>query len=354
MLIHPVILSGGSGTRLWPVSRPDLPKQFIALVTQQTLLQETILRAAGQQRFAAPIFVTNARYGALIKSQSDAIAQKPAAILLEPRGRNTAAAIAIAAHWITDRQGDDLMLVMPSDHQIKDLPAFHQAIERAMPAAMAGRLVTFGIEPHRPETGYGYIECGAGLVDAEGVFSVSRFAEKPDAELAATYLASGRHLWNAGIFLFKASAYLAELGAHAPGVARHCAAAMQAATFDGSFATPQVEQFEQCPDISIDYAVMEKTERAAVVPVAMGWSDIGSWEALWEVQQRDENDNAHTGAVTSIDSHGNLIYVDGGPPVATAGLKDMIVVSTADGVLIIPRQRSQDVKLLAQTIKSGD
>jgi mannose-1-phosphate guanylyltransferase/mannose-6-phosphate isomerase len=351
MRIHPVILSGGSGTRLWPVSQPHRPKQFLSLVTQNSMLQEAMMRAADSSRFAPPLFVANARHGDLIAAQAQAVDFTPSAILLEPEGRNTAAAIAIAAEWIVGEGGDDLMLVMPSDQLINDVPAFHQAIAVAAQAAGNGMLVTFGVQPHRPETGYGYIERGDALAVAPGAFRVARFEEKPKADVAAAYLAGGRHYWNAGIFLFKASAFLEELGHYAPEVRDSCHAAMRNSARDDLIVRPAAQVFAASPDISIDYAVMERTAFAAVVPVDMGWSDIGSWDALWEVQARDDSDSWHQGPSVSIDGRGNLIYIDGGPPVGAVGLNDMIVVSSRDGVLILPRDRCQDVKLIAQQLK---
>lgn len=351
--VYPVILSGGSGTRLWPLSRPECPKQFMALVTDRSMMQETLLRTAGVDGFAPALIVSSASHGALVEEQVAAIGHVPSAILLEPEGRNTAPAIAIAAQWIAARDRDALMLVMPSDHVIADLPSFHGAVQAALPVARSGRLVTFGIQPHYPETGYGYIAKGAALMEGEGVHAVAQFVEKPPRALAQTYLAGGQHYWNGGIFLFSAGAYLDQLALHAPAIADASAQAMKRARAQGAHILPDADAFRASPNVSIDVAVMEKTDRAAVVPVDMGWSDVGSWDALWAIRDRDAADNSIKGAVVSVDGAGNLIYVDGGPPVAAIGLRDMAIISTAQGVLVMPRDRSQDVKTVVDRIKDG-
>lgn len=348
-----MILSGGAGTRLWPLSRPDCPKQFMPLVTDRSMMQETIHRTIGLAGFAPPVIVSSAAHGALVREQVMATGQAPAAILLEPQGRNTAAAIAIAAAWIVARDPDALMLVMPSDHVIADLDRFHDAIGRAIPVAREGRLVTFGIHPHYPETGYGYIAKGAALDPHPGVHAVEQFVEKPPLDLARAYLEGGRHYWNGGIFLFGAATLLDELAALAPDVASAARDAMAAATADDGYVRPDATAFCASPDVSIDVAVMERTGRAAVVPVDMGWSDVGSWDALWSIRDRDGDDNSVRGGAVCLDGAGNLVYVDGGPPVATIGMRDCVVVSTAQGVLVMPRDRSQDVKTIVARIKAG-
>lgn len=349
----PVILSGGAGTRLWPLSRSDRPKQFLPIVSNLSMMQETALRTAVLPHFEGPVVVSSAGHGPIVVEQLAAIGVEPSAILLEPQGRNTAAAIGIAAQWIIDSVGDGLMLVMPSDHVIADLPSFHRAIEAATDAAMAGHLVTFGIRPTHAETGYGYIEKGDMLDGLTGLHVVAQFVEKPELALAEHYVAGGRHYWNGGIFLFTARNYMAALHTLAPQVASASIAAMRGANAEGLLVRPDAAAFQASPNVSIDYAVMEKTDRAAVVPVDMGWSDVGSWDALWAIRARDSDNNSTNAAAVTIDSTGNLIYVDGGPPVAALGMHDCVIVSTAEGILVMPRQRSQDVKAIVERVKEG-
>lgn len=351
--VYPVILSGGSGTRLWPLSRAERPKQFIAVVTDQSMMQDTMLRTAESAGFRGPLVVSSASHGEIVREQVEALGMTPSAILLEPEGRNTAAAIGIAAEWIARADPDALMLVMPSDHVIADIPGFHVAIAAAVPAALDGYLVTFGIQPTHAETGYGYIEKGAPLAGMDGVHGVARFVEKPPLEKAEAYLAGGLHYWNGGIFLFAARAYLDALATLAPGVAAASAAAMDGATTDGAMVHPHAVAFRASPNVSIDVAVMEQSDRVAVVPVSMGWSDVGSWDALWGIRPQDAAGNARKGPVIDLDGSGNLIYVEGGPPVAAIGMTDSIIVSTAAGVLVMPRSRSQDVKAVVDRIKAG-
>lgn len=317
------------------------------------MMQETLLRTLGVPGFEPALVVSSASHGALVREQVAALNHMPAAVILEPMGRNTAPAIALAANWIAKQDRQALMLVMPSDHVIADVPAFHAAIAAAAPAARDGRLVTFGIQPHYPETGYGYIAKGDAL-DADGVVhTVAQFVEKPPRAQAEAYLAGGRHYWNGGIFLFSAGVLLDELERYAPAVAASSGHAMAASRQEDGFILPDETAFGASPDISIDVGVMEKTDRAAVVPVDMGWSDVGSWDALWAIRDRDGDGNSMKGGVVSVDGVGNLIYVDGGPPVAMIGLRDSVVVSTAKGVLVMPRDRSQDVKTVVERIRGG-
>ncbi|MEY2927220.1 MAG: hypothetical protein RL367_1697, partial [Pseudomonadota bacterium] len=276
-LITPIILSGGSGTRLWPMSRPDSPKQFLALTGADTMFQMTARRTADQSKFAPPVIVANARHAALLTAQLAAIGIVPGAVILEPCARNTAPAIALAAI----EAGSAPMLVMPSDHVIADQPAFQAAIDAALPLAQAGWLVTFGIAPDGPETGYGYIKIGEPI--GQGVHRVEHFVEKPDAATATMMLATGDHAWNGGIFLFRADIFLGALAIHAPAMLAAAQAAMAKARRTDQLITPDEVSFAACPSDSIDYAVMEKAERVAVVPVAMGWSDVGSWDALHDI-----------------------------------------------------------------------
>ncbi len=345
-LIVPVILSGGSGTRLWPMSRPELPKQFLALTADETMLQLTARRTRAGERFAAPIVVANAMHVEQIEAQLAEAGAEPEAIILEPMGRNTAPAIALAALAAGDAAAP--LLVMPSDHVIADVAAFHDAIHRALPLVEDGWLVTFGIEPDAPETGYGYIKVGEPL--AEGVHRVARFVEKPPRDVAEAMVASGDHAWNGGIFLFRADKFVEALSAHAPAMLDAARRSMAAAKRDGVRVWPEHDAFAASPSDSIDYAVMEKADRVAVVPVAMGWNDVGSWDALHAISDCDEAGNVCRGDVVAIDTRGCLVRGDG-KRVALVGVEDLIVVASGDDVLILPRGRSQDVKKLLDAMK---
>ena len=349
--INPVILSGGSGTRLWPMSRTHYPKQFLPLVGDNSLLQQAASRVPQDAGFAAPLVIANEEHRFLIAEQLREIGGTPQALLLEPVGRNTAPAVCVAALRLAERDPAALMLVTPSDHKIDDVPAFLAAIERAAEAARAGFLVTFGVTPERAETGYGYIERGKKLGAAHGAFAVARFVEKPDAATAARYVKSGEFFWNSGIFLFPAALYLSELERLRPEMLTACREALAAARSDDDFVRLDKAAFADCPADSIDYAVMEHTERAAVVPVTMGWSDLGSWDALWESAARDADKNALVGNVIAEDTHGSYIRSEAGL-VAALGVKDMVVVATQDAVMLAPRERAQDVRsLVARLVK---
>jgi len=344
-IITPVILSGGSGTRLWPMSRPERPKQMLALTAAETMLQLTALRAADDARFAPPLVVANAAHADAIADQLAGVGITPAALILEPKGRNTAPAIALAAV----EAGDRPMLVMPSDHVIDDVAAFHRAIEAALPVVEDGWLVTFGIAATGPETGYGYIQIGEEI--AADVHRVERFVEKPARERAEAMLAAGDHAWNGGIFLFKGSALLAALDEHAPAIREAADASMAAAEREGARVYPDAERFGQSPSESIDIAVMERAERVAVVPVAMGWSDVGSWDALHALGPHDASGNAIGGEVIAIDAENCLIRTDG-PTIAAVGVSDLIIVASGDKLLILPRGRSQDVKKIVEALEA--
>ena len=333
--ITPVILSGGSGTRLWPVSRNERPKQFIALTAAQTMFELTLARLDGLADATAPVIVANAAHAELIAQQG----RPGMTIILEPAARNTAPAIALAALALEAQ--DNAMLVMPSDHVVGDVPAFHAAIERARPLVADGWLVTFGIEPDAPETGFGYIALGDEL--AQGVRKVARFIEKPDLERATDMLAQGGHVWNAGIFLFSARAFIEALAAHRPDILAAVREAMEKGTSEGNIIRPDAAAFTASPSDSIDYAVMEHSDKVACVPVSMGWSDVGSWDALYALAAKDAAGNALHGASHAIDASGCLIRSDG-PAVTVVGASDLIVIATADEVLVLPRGHSQDVR----------
>ena len=343
--IVPVILSGGSGTRLWPMSTPARPKQLLALTAEETMLQLTARRTGGD-RFAAPIVVANSAHADEVDAQLAAAHATAQALILEPAGRNTAPAIALAALAVADPASP--LLVMPSDHVIVDVAAFQAAIEAALPLVTEGWLATFGIAPDAPETGYGYIRIGDEL--APGVHRVARFVEKPPRDVAEAMVADGDHAWNGGIFLFRADAYLEALETHAPAMLAACRAAMTAARREGARVWPDAEAFAASPADSIDYAVMEKADRVAVVPVSMGWSDVGSWDALHAISDRDDSGNAHRGEVIALDSSGCLVRTDGAR-IAMVGVHDLIVVASGNDVLILPRGRSQEVKQLLEAMK---
>lgn len=340
--ITPVILTGGSGTRLWPMSRKATPKQFLALTGEKAMLAETMARAAGEG-FAPPLLVGGA-------AQEEALRRLAphAQLILEPAARNTAPAIALAAFRLDP---ETPMLVMPSDHVIADTAAFRTAIDMAAGLARQGWLVTFGIAPAGPETGYGYIRQGAPLGGTG--YMVESFVEKPDAETARTYIDQGSYHWNGGIFLFTAGRYLEAVEAHAPEMAAAARRAVEAGTEDGAAFRPDVDAFAACPSDSIDYAVMEKAERVAVVPVDMGWSDVGSWDALYEIADKDGDGNALAGGALAIDAENCLIRGEG-VTVAAVGVVDLVIVAMKDAVLVLPRGESQRVKEAVEKLKVED
>lgn len=336
--ITPVILSGGAGKRLWPLSRAGMPKQLIALAGEESLLGQTARRVGDRARFDAPIVVAGADHAEAVEQQLEAAGAAPALLIVEPFGRNTAAAIALAA---LTAGADDILLVMPSDHLIADPDAFQAAVELAFPFAAEDWLVTFGIAPDRPETGYGYIRRGERL--GEGVYRAESFAEKPHRTLAEAWLAEGGHDWNAGIFLFRAGAFLAALDQHAPDVLAAARASIEAGRREGSRRYPEPGAFAASPALPVDVAVMERSDRVAVAPVEMGWSDVGSWESLHALGDPDENGNVVAGPVFTLDSKGCLVRSDG-PEIVAIGVSDLIVVATEEGVLVVPRGESQRVK----------
>lgn len=347
-LLHPVILSGGVGSRLWPLSRSLFPKQLLALAGDHSLIQDTVRRAAGPA-FAEPIIVCNVEHRFLIAEQMRAAGHSPGAIVLEPMGRNTAPAAAVAALMLAEKDPDAILLLMPADHVVRDLDAFRQAADSAAAAAAHGFLVTFGIAPKGPETGYGYVQRGAPLSESARTFAVRRFVEKPDAATAGRYIAAGDYYWNSGMFAFRASNFLAELERLEPIMVANCKAAIRGGKEDLDFFRLEPKAFEACKSISIDYAVMEHTQKAAVVPVEMGWSDIGSWEALWDASDKDNGGNALTGDVLHHATRNSYLRSEG-PLVAAVGVEDLVVVATKDAVLVSRKDASQDVKKIVEQL----
>lgn len=349
--IIPVILSGGSGTRLWPLSRTGRPKQLLSLTDEKTMLQLTALRCVDADLFEPAIIVGNAAHAELIEEQIKTADIAYSTLILEPAARNTAPAIALAALTALDIDHDATLLVMPSDHVIGDPEAFLAAVRAALPTVDEGWLCTFGITPSGPDTGYGYIRMGDEL--APGVRSAEAFVEKPDQATAETYIKSGDYVWNGGIFLFRADSYLGALANNAPEIAIAARKSMDAAGKRGKRLHPEPKSFAQSPSDSIDYAVMEKSGSVAVAPVDMGWSDVGSWDALYALAEKAGAGNAHRGDVVAIESSGCLIHSNG-PVVATVGVSDLIVIATGDAVLILPRGTSQNVKQLVEELKARE
>lgn len=341
--ITPVILSGGAGTRLWPWSRHDTPKQFLHLTDAQSLLQATALRTTGPA-FNKAIILTNTDYADETIAQLETIKLRPDVVICEPASRNTAPAIALSALFAAATNPETLLLVLPSDHLISDTQAFHQAILTAIPAAQAGRICTFGITPDYPETGYGYIEIGDALI--EGVHDIRRFIEKPDKASASTYIKQKRFVWNSGIFLFRAGDLINALRTYAPDVLTATQQAMDQAVANGLLLHPETHAFQSSPSISIDYAVMEKSNQIAVTPVDMGWSDIGSWDAL----DRLFPQLGKQGDIVEIATENCFLHSQG-PLIATIGVKDLIVIAMDDAVLIAPKGSSQDVRAIVSTLK---
>ena len=350
-MIHPVILSGGSGTRLWPMSRTLYPKQLLTLLGRDSLLQQAVRRVAGRPDLAPPLVVANEEHRFIIAEQLREISIAPRALLLEPVGRNTAPAACTAALMLTETEPDPLMLVMASDHTIADVGAFLAAVDRAAAAARAGALVCLGVTPERPETGYGYICRGSALEGVDGAFAVGEFKEKPDLECAQKYMTSGEYFWNSSIFMFPARVYLDELERLRPDMVAVCRQALASAQRESDFIRLGKAAFSACAADSIDYAVMEHTRRAAVVPVSMGWSDVGCWDALWELGAKDENDNSIAGNVIAEATRNCYLRSEAGL-VAAIGIEDLVVVATDDAVMVAPRNRTQEVKnLVARLVR---
>ncbi len=351
--IVPVLLAGGSGTRLWPLSRAQCPKQFLPLAGEQTMLQATLERIAPLAPEREPILVCNEEHRFLAAEQLRAVGATQPTIILEPEGKNTASALALAALEAARARPEARLLVMPADHTIEDPEAFRTSVAAGIDAAADGRIVAFGIEPRSPETGYGYIRAAAPAGQEPEPVSLLAFTEKPDAATARSFLASGEYLWNSGVFLTRADVFLDELGRHAPEILRACQAAWDEASRDRDFFRVAPGPFSASPADSIDYAVMERTDRGVVVPVATGWSDVGSWSALYEIAEHDADGNVLRGDVLNQDSRGCYLRAEH-RLLATAGLEDQLVVETADAVLVARRDRAQDVKDMVAALEAAE
>jgi mannose-1-phosphate guanylyltransferase len=347
-MILPIIMAGGNGSRLWPLSRQLNPKQFLKLCGDSTLLQHTISRLDGLEA-SAPAIICNEDHRFMVAEQLRQLAVKGANILLEPVGRNTAPAIALAALNATQRGEDPVLLVLAADHYIADEVAFRRTVHAAAQLAEQNKLVTFGIVPTHPETGYGYIQRGDSHINSG--FKVARFVEKPDLVTAQGYLAGGDYYWNSGMFMFKASVYLRELAEFRPDILDVCEKSLEEAHKDLDFIRVDAATFAQCPEDSIDYAVMEKTQEGVVVPLDAGWSDIGSWSALWEIGDKDEQGNVCKGDVLALDTHNTLIHAEH-KLVATLGVDNLVVVETKDAVLVAHKDRVQDVKKIVRPLET--
>ncbi|AVJ21856.1 mannose-1-phosphate guanylyltransferase/mannose-6-phosphate isomerase [Pseudomonas sp. MYb193] len=347
-MIVPVIMAGGFGSRLWPISRQQHPKQFLPLIDDLSMLQVTIERLSGLV-IAEPQMICNEQHRFLVAEQLRQIGLENANILLEPEGRSTAPAIALAALRMIQGGEDPVLLVLAADHHIQDVSAFHQSVLTALPFAESGKLVVFGIDPTSPETGYGYIERGEAL-DGGG-YKVKQFVEKPSAVVAESYLAQGCFSWNSGMFMFRARAFLKELQLFQPDIFSICQEALKNGVQDLHFTRVDPKLFATCPDLSIDYAVMEKTENSVVVPMGAGWSDIGSWSALWEVGVKDESRNIMKGDVLTHDTRDTYLHAES-RLVTAVGVENLIIVETKDSVLVAHKDRVQDVKVIVEKLKA--
>ena len=350
-MIIPVVMAGGVGSRLWPLSRQHFPKQFLSIASSNTMLEDTLLRL-GNVDHAAPLFICNEDHRFIVAEQLRQNGMSSGGIILEPSGRNTAPAIALAALNALKGGDDPILLVLAADHVIKNVSAFEKALAQALTPAAKGKLVTFGILPSKPETGYGYIKKSSVQSElGENVYSIWQFVEKPDVDAAQDYVDSGDYFWNSGMFMFKASRYLAELKKFRPDIYETCEQAMLGAQADADFIRPDKDLFEACPEDSVDYAVMEKTEDAVVVPVDCGWSDVGSWSSLWDIAEKDESGNALNGNVMTQGTTNSYIKSDG-KLIATVGLDNIVIVESDDAILVADKSQVQDVKKIFARLKS--
>ncbi len=350
-MIQPVILSGGSGSRLWPLSREEHPKHLIPLLDQQTLLQKTLLRLQGLSDLLSPLVVCNERQRFMVAQQLQDISVDAQAIVLEPVGRNTAPAVALAAIKAMEQGQDPLLLVLAADHMIQQADLFRETVMDAVAYATADHLVTFGVVPLKPHTGYGYIHRGSRI--GAHAYQVAQFVEKPSLPTAQQYLRSGHYYWNSGMFLFKASVYLKALQHHAPEILMACQLTMKHQQQDSDFTRIDAEAFKHCPDISIDYAVMEKASNVAVLPLDAGWSDVGSWESLWEVCLQDAQNNVVQGDVLSEGVSNSYLRAES-RLLTVLGLKEVVVIETPDAVLVADMKYSQAVKNVVQMLKKAN
>jgi mannose-1-phosphate guanylyltransferase/mannose-6-phosphate isomerase len=346
--IVPTIMCGGSGTRMWPLSRTMYPKQFLSLVNETSLLQDTLLRLP--KDCSQSILICNEEHRFLVAEQARSYVQNPA-IILEPEGRNTAPALALAAIQALEKNKDAVLLVLASDHVIKDTEQFHKVVEQANQLANEGKLVTFGIVPTHPETGFGYIKQGQKL-DEFG-YVVDKFVEKPNTHLAEEFVAAGVYLWNSGMFMFKASRYLEELKKYKPQIFAQCNEAMADINLDMDFIRPSKAAFLACEDESIDYAVMENTDSAVVVPLDAGWSDVGSYSALWDITEKDENNNVIKGDAITVNSKNCYLHSDS-RLISTIGVNNLVIVDTKDAILIANKDDVQDIKKVVKTLKDNN
>jgi mannose-1-phosphate guanylyltransferase/mannose-6-phosphate isomerase len=352
MHYYPVILTGGAGSRLWPVSREFYPKPLLPIFGEKTLLQDTATRLNSISTAGNPVYVCNEEHRFLVAEQARALGKESDAILLEPEGRNTAPALTIAALYLVDKEPDAMMVAMPADHVIPDQESFAAAVEQGGKLAERGYLVTFGVVADKAETGYGYIHRGD-EIEESGVFQVDRFVEKPDANTAQGYIDAGDYYWNAGIFLLRANRWLEEMEKYQPEMLKACKQAMDNSSRDSDFVRVDKQAFLSSPSDSIDYAVMEKTDRAAVVPLKTAWSDVGSWSSVWEISEQDEEGNVSRGDVLTHETKNSLFMAEN-RCIAGVGLEDMIVVETADAVLVADKNRCQDVKAIVGKLKEFD
>jgi len=350
--VYPVILSGGVGKRLWPMSRALWPKQLLPLVSERSMLQDTVERVTGPH-FAAPLIICNDDHRFMIAEQMREMDTKPEAIVLEPVGRNTAPAVIVAAQLLAQRDADAVMLVLPSDHVIRDDDGFNASIDTAARAAQEGALVTFGIMPTAAETGYGYIHRGQPYNGIDGCFHIERFVEKPDSETAASYVSSGEYAWNSGMFVLPVGPFLEEAARLKPEMVDLCRRAVDRASEDLDFLRLDNDAFAGIESISIDYAIMEQTKKGAIVPADIGWNDVGSWSALWDISDHDDNDNVIHGDVVTKDAR-NCYVRSEGKLVAAVGVEDLIVVGTDDAVLVVSKDHAQDVKEIVDQVERAD